>query len=198
MSTIISSSHAQQKGSISNTHKSKLANKGLEQRSSIAYKEKSGGNTNNRESNVEDDTSEPVISQSKRDDEENECVYYTYLLERYSDVLLNNSLSDICGRFNQLLKEQPEKTKVEMGSWFYALTLIHRHKSDDVKEDFPYKPKHILCETPPSRTQDGENVGTSGKKGDVYFLTYTLANISSKALKGVLLGYMIDCLNAYQ
>jgi hypothetical protein len=112
--------------------------------------------------------------------------YYDQLLEKSDSILKEKSLVDVSTSFNIMLKNIPEKDAINIGEWFYALTVIHKFKSDSIFEIFPYRPKYILKEF----MEDDRTIKN-------YFISYALSTACPESLKGVLIGFMIDCLSFF-
>jgi len=114
-----------------------------------------------------------------------EYEYYCELTKRSEDTLSTCNTVDVCFRFSQLLQSLTPEVRSQVSEYFYALTLIHRKFVDGITESLPYKPKYI-------KTRDAE------LEVDLYFITYTLSKLQSTILRGIIVSYMIDCLESLE
>ena len=104
--------------------------------------------------------------------------YYDELLERSSDVLDKFDIGEVSLSFNRKLKILPPELYIQASSWLYALISIHNIKNGNADVMFPYNPK--VVET----------------RKDEYFCSFNIAKLPSRQLQGILLGYMVECIDA--
>ena len=122
----------------------------------------------------------PIKTSLINDDDSSDAnSYYRELKSRSESSLKTYNMSDICTRFSQKLASLKSKLKIEISSWFYYLIRYHRIVVDKIDEKFPYKPRTRQSLDP----------------GKTYFMTYTISKIPSTVLQGILIGFMVDCLN---
>ncbi len=107
----------------------------------------------------------------------NDREYYENLLSRSACVLSTCDISDTCARFNQKLNKLEPSVKSDVSEWFYALTCIYKSICSSSSSKTLYKPRSIPA------------------GNDTFYLTYELVKIESTILQGILLAYMLDCLN---
>jgi hypothetical protein len=104
--------------------------------------------------------------------------YYDELLEKSSTSLKTLDIGEVALSFNRKLKMLPPELYKEASSWLYALIAIHNLKNGNADVLFPYNPKVVDTQK------------------DEYFCSYNIAKIPSRELQGILVCYMMECINA--
>jgi len=104
--------------------------------------------------------------------------YYDELSQRSHTSLSDFDIREVCSSFTRKLKMLPPIQYMEATSWLYALISIHNISNGNADVLFPYNPKVVKTRT------------------DEYFCTFNIPKLPSRELQGILVGYMVDCINA--